>query len=711
MPNNTQLIQATKSRVSSADYASAHSFALLRDLSEILNSRDNASAAQDLVLRALENRDSFGHYAPILYGFVRNLGLYPYLDPEHLTLQDRIAYEFHRPLNFDEDIVFHGPQAAVYRLLLDGSSVALSAPTSFGKSLVIDAMVASRRFRNVAIIVPTIALIDETRRRLARRFKDEFKIITHSSQSLGEKNIFVLTQERLLEFDSIDIDFFVIDEFYKLSPGRDDDDRCWLLNQAFYRLAKSGKQFYMLGPGIQDLSKDLLKKLERLVFVREQYHTVASDVTRIPTDGSDFEALLGLCRKFDEQTMIFCSSPRRATDVAKELIANEVGSPAPDLRAAANWISSHYHPEWHFPIALQNGIGIHHGRIPRALSQFVVRKFNEEKLRFLVCTSTLIEGVNTKAKNIIVFDNTIAQKEIDLFTFNNIQGRAGRMFEHYVGRVFIFYDPPQSDLPFVDVPVYSQDAPPNLLIQIDEADLTDKSISKLSKYKEQDLVSYSTLRRNVGIDLDAQLELAETISSSADEIHSLLDWTQMPTYAQLGLVCKLIWDHFGGLTLGARSVWNPNQLTFLINSLRQRPTAKDLILAQLSYFEQKGNRVPPDQVVQGILDFLRLWAAHHFPRLLRALGNIQADVFKRAKLHAGNYEIFAASVENVFLDPAIVALDEYGIPLELGRKLEPILDPGGSLDLALARLKSADLREIKLSLFEMDLIKDAKRYL
>ena len=44
-------------------------------------------------------------------------------------------------------------------------NIAVSAPTSFGKSFVIDAFIKIRKPKNVIIIVPTIALTDETRRR------------------------------------------------------------------------------------------------------------------------------------------------------------------------------------------------------------------------------------------------------------------------------------------------------------------------------------------------------------------------------------------------------------------------------------------------------------------------------------------------------------------------------------------------------------------
>jgi hypothetical protein len=35
----------------------------------------------------------------------------------------------------------------------------------------------------------------------------------------------------------------------------------------------------------------------------------------------------------------------------------------------------------------------------------------------------------------------------------------------------------------------------------------------------------------------------------------------------------------------------------------------------------------------------------------------------------GNYECFAGQIENWFLDPAIMALDEYGIPVQVRSKL------------------------------------------
>jgi replicative superfamily II helicase len=113
---------------------------------------------------------------------------------------------------------------------------------------VIDALIASGKYQRIALVVPTIALIDETRKRLSR-FSDRFKIVTHASQPADPERgtIYVLTQERVIERADLDhLDLFVIDEFYKLDPSGGGADRAAILNHAFYKLLKTAHQFYLL---------------------------------------------------------------------------------------------------------------------------------------------------------------------------------------------------------------------------------------------------------------------------------------------------------------------------------------------------------------------------------------------------------------------------------------------------------------------------------
>ena len=182
MPTIEQLTASLRSQIEGSSFDSAQSFAIARDLCTLFNNDENSVDARELLLQAMEFRDAFGGAAIIIDGLIRKVGLFPYLQAAQLSLADLLAYEAHRAEGLGDDIVFHRAQAHVFTLLMNGENVALSAPTSFGKSLLIDAAIASGKYRNIAIVVPTLALIDETRKRIERRFGDRYKVITRPSQ-------------------------------------------------------------------------------------------------------------------------------------------------------------------------------------------------------------------------------------------------------------------------------------------------------------------------------------------------------------------------------------------------------------------------------------------------------------------------------------------------------------------------------------------------
>jgi len=685
-------------------------FDVAKTLAQYVSDVRTSKAGHDLLLRALEYRDSFGPAVAIIDALVRHVGLFPYLDPMDLGLAESIAYEFHRPLNMDTDeIVFHRVQAEVYARLMEGENVVLSAPTSFGKSLIIDAVVASGIYHHIAIVVPTIALIDETRRRLSR-FSSSFKIITHGSQKRGPRNIFVMTQERILEYNELEpLDFFVIDEFYKLKPRPEDKDRSYLLNEAFYRLRKTGAQFYLLGPNIRGVDANLAEE-QGLYFLATDYKTVVSEIVREhPPKGLEEARLVELCLGLKEQTLIYCSSPARVRKICESLIAAQAKWPSEQLRSAVSWIGREYSPDWLFPRALACGIGMHHGRLPRSLAQFGVRAFNEGLLRVLVCTSTLIEGVNTKAKNVIIFDNKVARRKFDYFTYNNIIGRSGRMFQHFIGRVFMFHEPPADELPFVDVPVLSQpdDIPESLLVQMDDEDLSPTSRDRLSDISAEGSLDMSVIRQSRGIDPRAQISLAEELARRPQFYWNILNWKRWPESAQLYGVCGLVWTHFVGDNRRRAGVSSGNQLAFTIGRFRALGSPSELLRERLAVEEQQS----ADEIVEETMEWLRQWANFSFPRYLMAVDRIQRAVFRRRKLDPGDFSFFAGQVENWFLDPATMALDEYGIPIQLAARLEESLKPDGDLDAVLDRLRRLDVDKLHLPSFEKSLVIDAQAHL
>jgi hypothetical protein len=612
-----------KNCLSSEEIIAKNPFLLLKELSHIFNSGEE-NLCRDLVLHALEHRDAFGESECILEGLVRELGLFPYIDEDALSLTDSIAYEFHRPSNYDEPIVFHREQALVYRRLLGGDNIILSAPTSFGKSKVIDAIIASEKFKNIVVIVPTLALIDETRRRLAR-FSARYKVVTQVSQLPGDQNIFIFTAERANVYEKFPhIDFFVIDEFYKIGALNDDRKRTVALNQAFYKLAKGGAQFYLLGPCVKEIPEGFEQRFE-CRFFKTLFATVASEERKISVSNADeMGALCDLVKSLEgEPTLIFCKSPPRVNEVCKALLEAGVTGESKGLESATKWLKENFHNDWILPNAFERGIGLHHGKLPRSLAQFIVRAFNENKLNVLACTSTLIEGVNTKAKNVVIFDNKIAKEKFDFFTFNNIKGRSGRMFHHFVGRVFLFHDPPTEELPFVDFPVFTQnsDAPDSMLVHIENEDLSAESKERLEPFMQQTVLPIELLRKHSSIEPGDLLNLAMRMKDLSANEKTLLSWTS-PNGDKLRLVCGLAWECLIGRSQAG--VFSGNQLAYKVWHLKFNPDIRERILAELKPGEWAAKTV--DEAVERVLEFDRTWASFELPRILRAFSDVRQHV-------------------------------------------------------------------------------------
>ena len=76
----------------------ADAFKIARGICGILSYGEAARVqGQDLLLRAMERYSEFGGARVLLDAALREVGLFPYLEPEELGLADRLAYERHRP--------------------------------------------------------------------------------------------------------------------------------------------------------------------------------------------------------------------------------------------------------------------------------------------------------------------------------------------------------------------------------------------------------------------------------------------------------------------------------------------------------------------------------------------------------------------------------------------------------------------------------------
>lgn len=695
-----------------------NAFEVLKAITELSNSKATQNTARELVIRALAIRSAFGEgYAVLLDQLVRVVGLMPYADSSLvLSLEDQLEVEAHRAPLADGSLIFHTLQLQIFKDLVAGRNVVLSATTSVGKSLIVDAVIGSKAHKAVAIIVPTIALIDETRRRLFANFGTSHDIITHPSQTPDFKRptIFVLTQERALTRPDIErVEFFVIDEFYKLDLRSGDQDRSIDLNLCFHRLASQGAQFYLIGPHINAVNG--LASKYRHVFVPSEFSTVALDIEKLtlPKNGDERKKqLVDLCNRLDEATLIYCQSPGMASQVAEHLIQDGFSRKCTGISDAVEWLKEEYPEEWVLTRALECGIGIHHGNVPRAIQQFMVRAFDAGLITYLICTSTIIEGVNTVAKNVIIYDRRIGISTIDHFTFRNISGRAGRMNKHFIGRVFILETPPEVDEFEVDLPINQQDedTPLALIIDLPVEDLAPISKTRLDALQFDSPVSMDTLRLNRHVPFDGQAAIFREISRDLLLLEDALVWSGMPKPHQLLKVCELIYRHLDDNSLVRYGITSGVGLKAELDRLRTSGRYRD-------YIEHRVERRLPShsisEAVEQALRFMRRYVGYTFPRHLMAISNIQAEAMhKGGRTVVGDYSFFAARAESLFIDAGLFALDEYGVPPETARRLGRRGGPAQTLDEALQIVRQVDLGEDSdLHPFEVDLLRDVRRTL
>ncbi|WP_336987859.1 DEAD/DEAH box helicase [Aeromonas hydrophila] len=688
------------------DKASSTTDVLLA-INTIVNKSNTEWEGRDLVIRALDKFNLFDVVEQsLLLNMVRAVGLFPYITPHlnNMALSDRLAYEAHRVEGVEQGMVFHHLQAHVFSLIMQGRNVVLSASTSVGKSLVIDAVMAQRRFKKVVVIVPTIALIDETRRRLVKRFKD-FNLITHPSQEAvpDRTNVYLLTQERVIQrLDLADVEFFVLDEFYKIDLANDTDEstRAVDLSLAFHKLAKTGAQFYMLGPHIQKISG----------LDGYEYHFIPSDYSTVAVDIQNFnlgmrseerkEKLLELVKTLDSPTLIYCQAPPSANRVAEYLVKEAGLTSVPETQEIAAWISKHYHPEWNVAKAISLGIGIHHGGVPRALQQYIVKLFNEGIIKRIICTSTMIEGVNTSAENVIIYDRRLNTSTFDYFTYKNISGRAGRMNKYFIGKVFMLEAPPPEEGLIVEYPIGHQDesSPMGLLMQLEPEYLTDISRGRLQDAYANPVLSPTTLIENRHIPIERQVEVAETIIRDLPNSRKLLAWKGIPEPNQVNYLCELVYSLEGG-NLMDYGISSSSQLAWHINELR---TQKNLPAYLRDAVDNRRQDDTPSEAINLRLKFIRNMVCFRLPRDIMAINKIQADVLAQRGIEPGDFSFFAEQLENMFLDPLLTALDEYGIPTQISTQVKNLILPAEHLNDLLAKLRALAPRIERLQLTDFE---------
>lgn len=718
--------------------------------------RSDEEKGRKIIIYILDNWQKIpSEMVEIWTDLLESAGFYPYLEKEKEKLKfNNLAGEIRKGCHLSDNIIskenekyfFHEEQKYLKGVLGNGKNLIVSAPTSFGKSLLIEEMVASKKFKNIVVIQPTLALLDETRKKL-KKYQENYKIIVRTSQEPSEEkgNLFLLTAERVMEYKNLpQIDFFVIDEFYKLSAKRD-DERSDILNNAFYKLLQQNPvpQFYLLGPNIDKISDGFTEKYNA-EFYKTNYSLIENkieDIYSIHKNKFDkprkykefkeerlFELLLDLK---DQQSIIYCSSPARVRELAEKfcLFLENKEIKKSDNLSLIEWIKEYINPKWNLINFLNYEIGINDGALQKHINSSMIDYFNDKKLKYIFCTSTIIEGVNTSAKNVIFFDQRKGnQTLIDYFDYSNIKGRSGRMMIHYIGKIFNFNPPPEKQEEMVvDIPFYQQDPiKDEVLNGLHDSDIK-TAVKDSEQYKELLRIPQEEreLFQKNGVLIKGQKQILDIISdlnstyaitrknyTQEYEIYDLLNWNTTPSYDQLQFSLELCWDNL--MKKGeSKKVKSIHQLVFLTFNYGYKQNIFSLVEDNFIYSKTlKANRDKSDDVllnesIEEIFNVMRHWFQYKIPKWLSVMNELQKYVCEKNRKTPGNYSFYASQIENEFIRDNLSILAEYGIPTSAINKLSSNIDKNLSEDSVLNKAKEIAKNDSGLMQYERDKIESA----
>ncbi len=323
------------------------------------------------------------------------------------------------------------------------------APTSYGKSeLMISSMATN--LSKVCIIVPTKALLAQTKSRILKKQMSEqkyIKIITHPDMyNNDEAFVAILTQERLLtlmqKYPQFYIDTLMVDEAHNLLEST---PRNILLAQVILIALKRNNSMKIeyFTPFIENA--DSLKsryfnqrldtkkisefiKIERFYlfdkYCLENYDQFTNTFyNKITINKNDFEFINYVKGR---KNIIYANKPKDVEHITKQLCAKNIENFISSTKEY-NAIKTFLHAEYNLLDGLKKGIVYHHGGMPDNIKlyvEYMYRKYNE--LLYIVTTSTLLEGVNIPAEKIFILSSKKGRRNLTRSNFINLVGRVCR---------------------------------------------------------------------------------------------------------------------------------------------------------------------------------------------------------------------------------------------------------------------------------------------
>ena len=371
-----------------------------------------------------------------------NLEMYELTPYFNFELEDLSLFDLVLRLDNDKRRILHIPNCDLYFMpeqiralneIRKHDKIIVSAPTSFGKTLILKEYIFLVQPDVVVYIVPTNALAYELEKDFkTNRLFEMYEVFDKNKEqdnNCEKKLLFIGTQEKFLEIRSTlpQINLFVIDEAYKL------EESCY--EQRGYKLSKT----FLESINQENTKVCLLTPNAKLIgfdkYNFNYYFTTFNAVDKLvhKLDINDFYVKLLDCSSKDK-TILFCDSPSDIIRIV-DLMDLEENNEAKLIKELEN----EFHPDWSVIKLLKKGILTHHGLMPKYLQNKMINYFLKlEKYNLLIGTNSISEGINTPTKNLFIHPECkISTRKL---LIKNTIGRAGRLGKYPIGHIYVTED-------------------------------------------------------------------------------------------------------------------------------------------------------------------------------------------------------------------------------------------------------------------------------
>lgn len=358
--------------------------------------------------------------------------------------------------------------------------VSISAPTSAGKTRIvtewIKTLFAQQAELRAAYIAPTRALVQEVSTTLASELGQAVKVHTlpwDADVGQSAKEMYVVTQERmhlLQQRSAFAPSFLFVDEAQNVGDRSRGILLSSVLDEAVHRSPKaqvifaspltSNPETLLSGAPADSAATSLLSETvtvnQNLLFVEQVKYKPSRFKVELNIGGSiakvgefDIEArraapgqrLAFIASALGGGTgnIIYANGPATAEQFANQLWdmlgpSAEIDNEA--ITNASEFIRASVHDRYALAKVIGRGIGYHYGDIPLPVKTIVEDLFRQGHLKYLVCTSTLLEGVNLPCRNIFLRGPRKGRgNPMTAADFWNLGGRAGRWGSEFQGNI------------------------------------------------------------------------------------------------------------------------------------------------------------------------------------------------------------------------------------------------------------------------------------